>query len=741
MRHSETRLLARSLAEFQRDIAAQLLVGADASSTDNLIRDATVEDFGLVVRRVTDLSLLIGTLRKQESVSPTQFELATEAAADALLAQLGHNRNRARLQEVISQAATDVGEVCLAGAKGLDASKVQSSLETIVWNRVLIQNGQPCWQDLRKRRKSAGAVYTPDFVVDYILQRTLRDRVRQHRDQRTIRFLDPACGTGRFLIEAVNVLIPPSGESGIRETMSDFLELTGRAVFGVDSDAWSISIAETVLKLRLTELRQQPLSDYEIVRLLQPMPNLICANALIDEIDQLRAKSFDVIAGNPPYRRERDSKPLMDEIAATEFGRKYRTARMDYWYYFVHRAAELLRDGGRLSYIVNSYWTAGAGAEKLVRAFRDDLPLDEIVDLASLPVFEAVSGRHMIFRATKSADSSSGSTLIRRPRHSAQSAWQCFAADAFVDHTKTRSQLFGLAGIDLSPVVTTAAGASFAGCSPLGELGLIRQGIAENPATINRRTNERFGNRWRVGDGVFVLSQVEYESLELADSERAVLRPYHQLKDLGRYFVAAECSHRLIYSTRHTIPDIERYQSLQRHLAKFRPIMDSRRETRNGNNKWWHLHWPRDESLWQSPKIVCIQMAERPSFAVSRTETYVSFSANVFVPGNIQESLEYIAAVLNSDVLRQWFEQHAKHRGVRLDISGGVLRLAPIRRIDFSDSRQAGLHDAITNAAVRMAMLKRKQAEEGGGKRVAGEAGEIEARLQQAVANLYSTTK
>jgi hypothetical protein len=51
--------------------------------------------------------------------------------------------------------------------------------------------------------------------------------------------------------------------------------------------------------------------------------------------------------------------------------------------------------------------------------------------------------------------------------------------------------------------------------------------------------------------------------------------------------------------------------------------MRARRETKNGSNKWWHLHWPREQALWISAKVVCLQMAERPSFVTGHNPVYV----------------------------------------------------------------------------------------------------------------------
>src|SRR5262249_6996901 len=113
------------------------------------------------------------------------------------------------------------------------------------------------------------------------------------------------------------------------------------------------------------------------------------------------AGGFDIIVGNPPYLRQRNAKALFDSLAATELGRQWRQARMDLWSYFAHRSLDLLRPGGILSFIVNSYWMSSRGAAKLITRLQRESNLEEIQLLDDAPVFKAVSGRHMIFRLRK----------------------------------------------------------------------------------------------------------------------------------------------------------------------------------------------------------------------------------------------------------------------------------------------------------------------------------------------------
>ena len=139
--------------------------------------------------------------------------------------------------------------------------------------------------------------------------------------------------------------------------------------------------------------------------------------------------------------------------------------------------------------------------------------------------------------------------------------------------------------------------------------------------------------------------------------------------------------------------------------------MEERRETKNGNNTWWHLHWPRDEDIWKAPKILSLQMSDRPAFVVGEEPVYVSFSVNVFVPSDsTPERLNYILGLLNSRLLWEWYRHHAKRRGIGLEINGHVLASTPIRRIDFTDPKDKARHAKMVALVDTMLNLnKRKQ--------------------------------
>lgn len=542
-----------------------------------------------------------------------------------------------------------------------------------------------------RHRRAQGIYYTPDYVADYLAGRCLPVPLGTS----ILRIVDPACGCGRFLLSAAERLLrQPKAPSPLE---------VAEAIHGADLDAEAAAIARRILWLALLP-HLPPASDPgQLAAILER--NILCGNTLAGLLWPEATKPFDVVLGNPPYRRELGAKRLLDAIAESDFGRRYRAPRMDLWYYFLHRGLELLAPGGKLGFIVGAYWAAGTGADRLIAALRETVHVEEIFQLDRLEVFPGVSGRHMLLVVSKTPPR--GATTIRLPVCAATANARPFVEGRSPVHTfqKTHEQLFRKGLLDLEPPAGRLLDC-LARHPALAELGEIRQGIAENPASVTRAAVRRHPGRWRAGEGVFALTPEEVERLDLPPAEARFLRPYHDLCDLGRYDRAEGPSLRLIYSTRDTWPRLDECPVLARHLERFRPLLEARRETRLGVRRWWQLHWPREERLWQRPKLIALQMGPRPALVPAIEPTYVSFSANVFVPSEeIREPLNYFAAILNSRLLWKWFRHHAKRRGAGLEINGHVLAQAPIRRIDFQSTEDTAACDRLSALVEQMLAL------------------------------------
>lgn len=161
--------------------------------------------------------------------------------------------------------------------------------------------------DERKRR---GAWFTPEHLVERVVDAVIdRDFVRSRRG-RPLRIVDPACGDGRFLSAAVAAVRRHGGEA--------------RAL-GVDIDHATVQVA-------------QEATGAEI----------LCADALQSAELADRAGTFDVVIGNPPYLSQLAAATTRGG-ASDRGGGPYADAAAE----FLALAAELVRpDGGRVGFVL-----------------------------------------------------------------------------------------------------------------------------------------------------------------------------------------------------------------------------------------------------------------------------------------------------------------------------------------------------------------------------------------------------
>ena len=299
----------------------------------------------------------------------------------------------------------------------------------------------------KTKRKKDGVFYTPKYITKYIVENTVgklceekkaeftiveeeyfTDKKRQQKtklallkklvDYRSwlhqITVIDPACGSGAFLNEALNFLIE---EHRYIEELE--AKLTGSSIaytyhsesilennlFGVDLNEESVEIAKLSLWLRTAEPNRKlnSLND-----------NIKCGNSLIDdpavagdkafnweqEFPQIFAKGgFDVVIGNPPYVFARDN---FKQEEKDYFAREYVSAKyqINTYLLFIEKTVHLLKEKGVYGLIIPNSWLMMYSGEGLRRFLLETNKLNQIINLAGYS-FESANVETVILLAEK----------------------------------------------------------------------------------------------------------------------------------------------------------------------------------------------------------------------------------------------------------------------------------------------------------------------------------------------------
>ena len=289
------------------------------------------------------------------------------------------------------------------------------------------------------KRKRDGVYYTPEWVVNYLVDETMGpwfaeaqtacgmiegeakpEQLQAYLKRlRTMRVVDPACGSGAFLISAFRKLLVErqklanqmkdlvlKDESGVgfdeASLISDILQ---HNIYGVDINPSSVEIAKLALWLHSARAKS-PLSTLKNIRcgnsLVAPdCWSMITRNAVNEarvnpfDWDAEFAFKFDLVLGNPPYVKLQNLMKADPDVvtyltAQREVGtyESAQTGNFDLYLPFIEKGLRLMSEGGRMAYIAPSLWTVneyGAGLRGLIHRTKQ---LERWIDFRSFQVFK-----------------------------------------------------------------------------------------------------------------------------------------------------------------------------------------------------------------------------------------------------------------------------------------------------------------------------------------------------------------
>lgn len=166
-----------------------------------------------------------------------------------------------------------------------------------------------------ENQKKQSAYYTPTFLVDYIVEETVGKKLGKDDNNVDCKILDPACGSGIFLVESLRRIIDKyikvnnlsRKELNTKQYQDALKKLAKDNLFGIDSDLSAIQVA--IFSVYLTLLDYQEPADIEEFKFPTMLgENFICADTFDPDNDELKSLinrkiPYDYILGNPPWNR------------------------------------------------------------------------------------------------------------------------------------------------------------------------------------------------------------------------------------------------------------------------------------------------------------------------------------------------------------------------------------------------------------------------------------------------------
>ena len=593
-------------------------------------------------------------------------------------------------------------------------------------------------------KKAGGVYYTPSHIVQHIVEGALKDVLarKRPRDVARLRILDPACGSGSFLIVAYQALLDwhfdyyfnddpkrhpkemhQTSTGGWRLTTTERKRVLLNNIFGVDVDPQAVEVTKLSLLLKVLEgetaeaINQQLKLVHE--RALPDLgANIKCGNSLVAtdyfngrqasllddaEAYQINAfdweaefapvvgdKGFDVILGNPPWLMPGYYLP---EHTLEYLSREYHvaTGKYDMYYVFLERALDLLRPGGRLGMIVpNKFFHTGAGAA-LRSLLIKERGLRLIEDFGDAQVFRGATNYSCMLELRREP-SASGPTYRRMGVDLAVlSESRC----AWEDLTSTQWN-FDHHG----------AGDVFAKVKSVGE-------------PLETMVS-RFGTGVQSGaDRLLVM-----EPAVAADKgyESAVLRRVFRGRDVRRYATAA--SPRVLvfpYAVRQgefEILDEKKLGDVAPRVHKLlrdsRPKLATRVWFGKGaealSGRWYGMMYLDSARAFAAPHLLTPALSNQSNFALGTGDVFATGTAGVtsIIPkdDNVEHIL-YLLGVLNSKLISVYAVAHSPpFAGGYFKFSAPYLKKLPIRRIRRGDKQAVAQHDEVVRLVERILSLR-----------------------------------
>ncbi|MDA7943501.1 MAG: N-6 DNA methylase [Nitrosopumilus sp.] len=313
-----------------------------------------------------------------------------------------------------------------------------STYEKFLGREIHIRNNKLSIREKPLVRQSGGVVYTPDFIVTDMVKNTVWETIKGMRPEgiRQVKILDPACGSGTFLVRAYESLLRRhlqfyeglplrrrgrylyTGRDGrLYLKPSIKKEILLNNIYGIDIDHQAVEITKLSLLLKTLEDEMSDPSGFQTTldRDKRALPdlgrNIVSGNTLIKPDIQrtidgtengvnafdwrtepvfagiARSGGFDIVIGNPPYVKKQN----LDKNWDRYFMDTYETARgtYDLYYAFIEKSLEMTKAGGLLSFITPNKFLTGEDGAELRTVIRAGASLKRMLHFGANKVFES----------------------------------------------------------------------------------------------------------------------------------------------------------------------------------------------------------------------------------------------------------------------------------------------------------------------------------------------------------------
>ncbi|GAB6109567.1 Eco57I restriction-modification methylase domain-containing protein [Fusibacter bizertensis] len=479
-----------------------------------------------------------------------------------------------------------------------------------------------------------------DLFIDGYLQNVIRTSFAKQAKMllnkiESLTIMDLSCGSGVLLLTYLEFIeyLAKCGNLNVTSVMKHVIE---DCIYGIDIDRDAIAVFNETLNAYFEKLSISPAKT-----------NIYCGNSLIENF--VNEIEFDFIIGNPPYIGEKNNLEWFQPIKETPFGKKYYEGKMDYFYFFIYRAWELLKGGGTICYLSSNYFLSADGARNLRSFLKDNLFFDRYIDYGESRVFPERKLHACIY------------VLKKQSVESVKKYDENYQIEKIIPYTSIYQDDNNIKFISSDAVQQRIDQIKMRKIGLLGDLYQVHQGIVSG------------------SDVAFVYNESDLSLLPVEALKYAV--PFYKNSDVKHYYANKDTKLRLLYLNHNAIDE-----NVITWMQQYKHKLSARREVIKGIREWYTLTWPRDANIFEKEKIVVPQRAKTNRFAYVEGSFYAS--ADVYyiqLKENSPYNLKILCLILNASAYYEWLKHMGKRKGQLLELYATPLKAIPIIKLSDAD--------------------------------------------------------
>ena len=474
------------------------------------------------------------------------------------------------------------------------------------------------------KQKAEGATYTPPALARFVAAQIVTNAKLPDTELHTqeLHILDPAMGDGELLLSLLAELAEHSSAPVV--------------VHGFDTNAAAVARArqrltaafpKATLRLEVSDFLKSDFLKFAAEN--APGQDARGTLSLFSSPAVFSSPGvpvlFDLIIANPPYVRTQIMGAEQAQQLATTFGLN---GRVDLYQAFLLAIARVLKPSGTAGIIVSNRFMTTRGGATLRTALRSQLGLLHIWDLGDTKLFEAAvlpavilaQGRNghplpptvftSIYETDELATLQAADPIAALPltgNVALENDGRCFRVQhGTLDNSGSEDDVWRIATPKSDLWLSTVQEHTW---KTFGEIGKIRVGVKT------------------CADKIFIRS--DWHELPAAQCPE-LLRPLTTHHNARRFRATTPQKPRQILYPHESVGgqrqvvDITQTPHSRAYLESHRTTLEARTYVIAGGRRWYELWVPQDPAVWEAPKLVFRDIAERPTFWLDLSGTIIN---------------------------------------------------------------------------------------------------------------------